>query len=133
MAAIMTSFCFLLLLLPLLFVSGSADSDSCFFPNGKHAGSSASCWETNGNQTALCCQTGDLCLNNNVCAVKSRTGTSSYYRGSCIDSTWSNPKCPPGSRLADALARRQAARAAWGGQYAWRRQRRAGGRKRCTL
>ncbi|AEO59398.1 hypothetical protein MYCTH_2065208 [Thermothelomyces thermophilus ATCC 42464] len=90
----MPSFGFLLLLLPLLFVSGSADSDSCFFPNGKHAGSSASCWETTGNQTALCCQTGGLCLNNNVCAVKSRTGTSSYYRGSCIDSTWSNPKCP---------------------------------------
>ncbi|KAK4244864.1 hypothetical protein C7999DRAFT_16914 [Corynascus novoguineensis] len=85
--------CFLFLL-PLFLFSVLAGSDRCFFPNGKPAQSAASCWEADGNQTALCCQFGDLCLNNHVCAVKVDTGEFSYYRGSCLDSTWSDPNCP---------------------------------------
>jgi hypothetical protein len=85
-----------LLVLPLLFLSAFADSDRCFFPNGKLANFAAGCWDANGTQMALCCQSGDLCLSNRICASKLETnhGELRYYRGSCLDMSWSDPGCP---------------------------------------
>jgi hypothetical protein len=40
----------------------------------------------------LCCQSGDLCLNNTLCAFQS--GLDYFYRGSCVSLDWSDPECP---------------------------------------
>lgn len=83
-----------LFLLPFLFVSIFA-LDPCFFPNGKIANSAASCWDTDGKQTVLCCQMGDLCLSNQICAATNdQSKELRYYRGACLDAKWADPKCP---------------------------------------
>ncbi|KAK3291500.1 uncharacterized protein B0H64DRAFT_330575 [Chaetomium fimeti] len=83
-----------LFLLPFLFVSIFADPDHCFFPDGTTARFAASCWNGTSGQTVLCCQTGDLCLSNQICAMKDHSDEFHYYRGACIDSNWTDPGCP---------------------------------------
>ncbi|KAH6617578.1 hypothetical protein F5144DRAFT_498950 [Chaetomium tenue] len=83
-----------LFLLPFLFVSILA-LDRCFFPNRKVANFAASCWDTTRQQTVLCCQIGDLCLSNKICAATNDPSKEfRYYRGACLDSNWTDPGCP---------------------------------------
>jgi hypothetical protein len=42
----------------------------------------------------LCCQVGDLCLSNQICAATNDRKEFRYYRGACLDSKWTDPKCP---------------------------------------
>ncbi|KAK4151295.1 hypothetical protein C8A00DRAFT_17302 [Chaetomidium leptoderma] len=83
-----------LLLLSLLFGSVFSDSGRCYFPDGQLAKFAVGCWDAPVGQTGLCCQSGDQCLNNTLCATKFVADEPLYYRGSCLDSTWSNSACP---------------------------------------
>lgn len=90
-----------LFLLPFLFVSIFA-LDRCFFPNGNVARSAASCWDTTRRQTVLCCEIGDLCLSNQICAATNDPSKEfRYYRGACLNSTWTDPGCPNMCRVPD--------------------------------
>lgn len=83
-----------LFLLPLLFIFALSDSDRCYFPNGQPS-AGVSCWDANLGQTGLCCEVGDRCINNTLCATHFfGNNIDYYYRGSCIDPTWSDPGCP---------------------------------------
>ncbi|KAL2130048.1 hypothetical protein VTI74DRAFT_6959 [Chaetomium olivicolor] len=75
----------------LLFIPSFSISDRCYFLNGREDKNGALCWDKSGIATGLCCEAGHLCLNNTLCAK--RDG-SLWYRGSCLDSSWSNPACP---------------------------------------
>jgi hypothetical protein len=80
-----------IVLVTLFLVVAHADTDRCYFPNGELADSAARCWEATLGPTSLCCQLGDLCLNNTLCS--SQAGFD-FYRGSCVSSDWSDPGCP---------------------------------------
>jgi hypothetical protein len=83
-----------LLRLSLLFGVVFSDHDRCYAPNGELAESFVSCWDPDLGPTGLCCEPGDQCLNNNLCAKKFIASSFLFYRGSCLDSTWSDPACP---------------------------------------
>lgn len=82
------------LLLPLLFLSAFSDPDRCYSPNGEVSKSLVACWHPDHGRTGLCCEPGDLCLNNTLCAKKGIASSFQYYRGACLDHTWSDPGCP---------------------------------------
>lgn len=84
---------FLLLLLPVVDLA-LAESTDCYYPNGKLSRDTAACYSEFLGPTGLCCKPGDLCLNNTLCAMKFTGNHMSYYRGTCLDATWSNPSCP---------------------------------------
>jgi hypothetical protein len=83
-----------LLLVTLFFVVALSETDRCYFPNGELGESAARCWDATLGPTSLCCQSGDLCLNNTLCANMNGGRYTTYYRGSCISSSWSDPGCP---------------------------------------
>jgi hypothetical protein len=83
-----------LLRLSLLFGVVFSDHDRCYAPNGELAESFVSCWDPDLGPTGLCCEPGDQCLNNNLCAKKFIASSFLFYRGSCLDSTWSDSACP---------------------------------------
>lgn len=84
--------CLLLFLISSLFAV--SQPSVCYFPNGTLAKTDAMCWNNSHHApTGLCCDQGDQCLSNALCA--SGVGAMlMYYRGSCLDSTWSSPECP---------------------------------------
>lgn len=67
----------------------------CYFDNGKPSLGNWPCVDSSDRPTYLCCGAGHECLNNTLCAGSSESGDQPiYYRGTCIDPTWSNPSCP---------------------------------------
>jgi len=89
----MELFGYLFLLLSLLSATILADTGGCYLPNGKPVDLAARCWDAGGGQTGLCCQSGDKCLNNTLCAGQF-AGEPFYYRGYCADASWKHPGCP---------------------------------------
>ncbi len=83
----------LFFLLSSLFVVVFADAGGCYLPDGKPVATAARCWDAAGGETGLCCQAGDKCFNNTLCAGQFG-GEPFYYRGYCTDSTWGSPGCP---------------------------------------
>jgi len=77
-------------------VFGLALAD-CFNPDGTPAGALFEC-ATDDVHTGLCCRRGDLCLTNGVCLNPPEDGNgqrSTYYRGGCNNSKWSEgAHCP---------------------------------------
>jgi len=89
----MELFGYLFLLLSLLSSTILADAGGCYLPNGKSVDLAARCWDAGGGKTGLCCQSGDKCLNNTLCAGQF-AGEPFYYRGYCADASWKHPGCP---------------------------------------
>ncbi|KAL2017934.1 hypothetical protein VTK56DRAFT_1526 [Thermocarpiscus australiensis] len=85
-----------LLLLPLLFAFVISGTNDCYYPNGELAEGTFACrGEFSGTSTGVCCKSGDVCLNNTLCATEvEASGNLVYYRGACLDPTWSSPACP---------------------------------------
>ncbi|KAF2266475.1 hypothetical protein CC78DRAFT_566852 [Lojkania enalia] len=72
-------------------------ADLCYYPNGTQ-NAQVPC-DSNA-PASHCCDLANQCLSNGMCAIRvsSETGVE-YGRGSCTDSSWEDPVCPPECRL----------------------------------
>ncbi|KAB8527801.1 hypothetical protein FH972_025452 [Carpinus fangiana] len=65
---------------------------SCYYPNGAVALNHTACDSSVAN--SHCCAWTDACLTNSYCLAASGNMTNTLKRGSCTDSSWSDPACP---------------------------------------
>lgn len=82
-----------ILLLPFFAAVDAYDVEYiCHFRNGSQANSktAAVCWDAFLGVAGLCCQPGDLCLANTLCA---KPASSSFYAGFCTEPGWSSIGC----------------------------------------
>ncbi|KAK4098386.1 hypothetical protein N658DRAFT_518018 [Parathielavia hyrcaniae] len=84
-----------LLLLPFLFSIVVRSELHCYVPNGEETKFAFPCWDASGDPTGLCCELGDMCLNNTLCAYDDGGSDGAYYyRGACISEDWLHQGCP---------------------------------------
>lgn len=79
----------------LIFLICSFVDGVCYYPNGDVSPQDVPC-TSDGNST--CCGVGYACLSNKICMTTNLTppssGSTTYVRGSCTDSTFTSSACP---------------------------------------
>ena len=68
------------------------NAQTCYYPDGSVVARDTPCHSPSiGDGASACCDSGDICLDNNLCL--SQGGAELISRGSCTDHTWQSPEC----------------------------------------